>query len=104
MKCISCDSEKFLEYSKKSCLNITVYQCDKCKLIVTGKTNDERDKAISSIYSNEFWDEQKAIYGNIDDKFSDTISKGKQRDFISQFKFSKPFFQNLKKILFGLLS
>ncbi|PBO85643.1 MAG: hypothetical protein COA77_03445 [Thaumarchaeota archaeon] len=99
MKCISCDSEKFLEYSKKSYLNIPVYQCDECKLIVTGKTKNEVNDAISSIYSNEFWDEQKEIYGNIDNEFTDIISKSKQRDFISQFKFCKSFFQNRKKIL-----
>ena len=99
MKCISCDSEKFLEYSKESSLNIPVFQCNYCKLIVTGKTKEEVNKAISSIYSNEFWDKQKKEHGNINDKFTDVISRGKQRDFISQYKFCESFFQNKKSIL-----
>ena len=99
MKCISCNSEKFSIYSKKSSLNIPVYQCDECDLIVTGKTKSEINNAISSIYSNEFWDKQKTVFGKIDNNFTDTISKGKQRDFISQYKFCEPYLQNRKKIL-----
>ncbi len=99
MECISCNSNKFLEYSKKSSLNLSVYQCKKCKLIVTGKRKEEINEAISLMYSNEFWDYQKTYHGNINHEFTDIISKAKQRDFISQYKFCKPFFKNKKKIL-----
>lgn len=99
MQCIACNSNKFQEYSDTSYLNIPSYQCEECNLIVTGETINEINEAISSIYSNKFWDEQKEIFGNIDDTFSDTISQGKQRNFISQFKFSKPYFNNRKTVL-----
>ena len=99
MNCILCNSNDFIEYSKESSLNLSVYQCNKCKLIMTGNTKKEINDVITSIYSKEFWDYEKTSHGNINKEFTDTISKGKKRNFTSQYKFCKQFFQNKKKVL-----
>lgn len=98
MNCISCECCEFIKYSEGSYLGIPVFQCKKCKLLVTGSSIQEIREAISSRYSGDFWDIERE-HTPIKSDYTDSISKSKYRNFVSQLAFCKPYIGNKRKIL-----
>ena len=98
INCISCGSCEFTKYSEGSYLNIPVFQCKKCRLFVTGSSTQEMKEAISSRWSDDFWDIERE-HIPIKSDYTDSISKSKYRNFVSQFAFCKPRIGNKRKIL-----
>src|SRR3989344_814464 len=102
MDCVSCGSSSFVKYVETSYLNLPIFRCQNCKIYVTGNSIDEIKKAIAEQYSKKFWDHQYNYY-KIDfsrkSDYTDIISHGKRRNFISQYLYLKPLIQNKKRIL-----
>ena len=101
MKCISCDNASMDKYTDNSYLELPVFQCKKCNLYVTGKSEKEVIEKTKLIYNkkhwgeNNLWDAKTAIKSN----YTDIDSQGKRRHWISQYKYCKPYLENKKKIL-----
>ena len=98
MKCLSCNSEDLEIYSKKSELDLEVYYCKKCKFYVNGNSFSEIHEKISKLYLKSYWDKLESE-NSIDLEYSDVESLGKKRNWISQFKYCKPYIGNKKQIL-----
>jgi len=97
MNCSICASEKFSTFSETSYFGLPVYKCNNCKLFFTGNSESIKQK-IEEYYRKEFWDivgSQKAL----DSDFTDVDSKGKKRQWTSQYKYCKSYLQNKKKFL-----
>ena len=88
MKCISCDNASMDKYTDNSYLELPVFQCKKCNLYVTGKSEKEVIEKTKLIYNkkhwgeNNLWDAKTAIKSN----YTDIDSQGKRRHWISQYK------------------
>jgi len=101
MNCISCDNASMDKYTDNSYLKLPVFQCKKCNLYVTGKSEKEVIEKTKLIYNkkhwgeNNLWDAKTAIKSN----YTDINSQGKRRHWISQYKYCKPYLENKKKIL-----
>ena len=89
------------KYTDNSFLELPVFQCKKCNLYVTGKSEKEVIEKTKLIYNkkhwgeNNLWDAKTAIKSN----YTDIDSQGKRRHWISQYKYCKPYLENKKKIL-----
>ena len=101
MKCISCGNTSMNKYTDNSFLELPVFQCKKCNLYVTGKSEKEVIEKTKLIYNkkhwgeNNLWDAKTAIKSN----YTDIDSQGKRRHWISKYKYCKPYLENKKKIL-----
>jgi len=98
MKCISCKNDIFKKYADGSNLNLPVFHCEECGLFVTGNSESEIGQKIKDLYKKKYWDNQNSEF-SIASEYSDTISQGKKRDFLSQFAYCKPYLQNKKTVL-----
>jgi len=97
MNCIICKKE-ISENSDNSYFEIPTYHCKNCKLFVTGNDENELRKKIEKLYQGDYWTERESEK-SINSYFSDEISQGKYRNWLSQFLYCKPFIQNKKSIL-----
>lgn len=98
MKCVCCETNFMQIYQKNSYLKLPIYFCKNCKLYVTGETDEERKKETDSLYKKSYWDERTSE-NSINSDYTDVDSQGKKRQWISQYKYCKPFLANKKKIL-----
>ena len=97
MNCIICKF-KLEKYSENSYLNMPVYVCKNCNSFVTGQEENEIKKKLKELYSGEYW-EKLEVEKSIKSNFTDTASQGKYRNWLSQYLYSKPFFNSKKNIL-----
>lgn len=98
MECICCE-EKIMEiYQKDSYLKLLIYFCKNWKLYVTGKTDNERKNQTNSLYKKPYWD-KRSSENSINSSYTDMDSQGKQRQWISQYKYCKSFLSNKKNYL-----
>ena len=103
LKCISCYGESFKKYSETSDLQLPLFQCQNCQLIVAGSSLNETKK-VMHISTKKFWDfewDNCETYFSDKSGFSDVISEGKERSFISQYKYVKKFLKNKKVLEIG---
>ena len=98
IECPSCGNNKLKYYSENTVLELPIYTCPECLLHITGKSFEEFDKSIENYYDKSFWDESR----NKDlilDNFSDSYSKGRIRNWLSQYKYCKQHLDYTKSIL-----
>jgi 2-polyprenyl-3-methyl-5-hydroxy-6-metoxy-1,4-benzoquinol methylase len=94
--CISCGDKILKKSPTKSYLNLDIFYCKKCGLYAVGKSEDEVKERICELYEGDFWGS--SIENAIDTNFQDVDSQGKRRNWISQYSYCKPFFENRKSI------
>lgn len=98
MDCVSCGNSSPTIYSKDSYMDLPVYQCPDCDLLMTGNSEIEIKRKSESIYKKEYWDareSEKSLNANYDDP----ISRSKRRQWISQYLYCSPYLQSKKDFL-----
>ncbi len=98
MNCISCGSSSFALYSENSNMELPVYKCIKCNLLVTGSTESEIRNKSKKIYTTTYWEERKAIQ-SLESNFMDKTSQYKWKHWKSQVEYCKPYLDNKKDLL-----
>jgi 2-polyprenyl-3-methyl-5-hydroxy-6-metoxy-1,4-benzoquinol methylase len=98
MECVCCEKNLMEIYQTDSYLKLPIYFCKNCKSYTTGKTDDERKNQTDLLYKKSYWDERLSE-NSINSDYTDVDSQGKQRQWISQYKYCKSFLSNKKKIL-----
>ncbi len=100
MDCISC-GVSVIKYTENSYLELPTFQCKKCGLYITGKSESEIVEKTTKIYRKKhwgkgnLWDAKEGIETN----YNDIDSQGKRRTWISQFKYCESNLQGKNKIL-----
>lgn len=97
MNCNICKNDLNI-YSQNSNLKMPVYFCKNCNYYVTGQNEIEVKQKLEILYSGIYWDERK-IKDSIESNYTDIISMGKLRNWISQYAYCKQFFKNKETIL-----
>jgi len=98
MNCISCGKTDFKIFSNTSGLDLPVYQCVNCKLLVTGELGENLSKKLLELYGQKYWDDRKSST-SINSDYTDVDSLGKFRNWLSQYKYCLPYLRTRKKIL-----
>ncbi len=98
MNCICCEKNSMEIYQNDSYLKLPIYFCKNCKLYVTGETETEIKSKTDQLYKKSYWDERLSEK-SINSDYTDIDSQGKQRQWISQCKYCKPYLDNKKKLL-----
>ena len=96
MRCLSCSNE-MQQYCRSSYIDLPVIYCNNCKFYVSGDSINKIKKKISNLYNKDYWDERKSER-SINSNYNDVDSEGKKRNWISQYKYCKPFLDEKKKI------
>ena len=98
MKCIVCGNTEPVKYTDNSGLDLPVYQCKQCKLYFTGDSESTIKEKTSMLYHGQYWDYNKSEF-SLKSDYIDPISKGKKRNFVSQYSYCKPHFNKDKKTI-----
>ena len=98
MECVCCEKNLMEIYQTDSYLKLPIYFCKNCKSYTTGKTDDERKNQTDLLYKKSYWDERLSE-NSINSDYTDVDSQGKQRQWISQHKYCKPYLDNKKNYL-----
>ena len=98
MNCISCGKTDFEIFADTSGLDLPVYRCKNCKLLVTGEPGDSLSKKLSELYAKQYWDDRRSSF-SIESNYSDVDSQGKFRNWLSQYKYCLSYLSTRKKIL-----
>jgi hypothetical protein len=96
MECVCCEKNSMEIYQNDSYLKLPIYFCKNCKLYVTGET--EIKSKTDQLYKKSYWDERLSEK-SINSDYMDIDSQGKQRQWISQYKYCKPYLDNKKNYL-----
>jgi len=97
-KCICCGNLEFKQFTSNSYLELPVFQCQNCKLLISGNDEVIMYKKAKQVYEKEYWDEQdseKAINSN----YSDPRSLILKTRWESQIDYCKPEINSKKTIL-----
>ena len=97
MNCIICKNN-LKKNSESSNLEMPSFFCKNCNYWVTGESETNIQQKLDKLYSGAYWNERKAEH-SIESNYTDVDSKGKWRNWISQFAYCKQFFKNKKSIL-----
>jgi len=98
MNCISCSNSSLLQYTKDSYMNLAVYYCNNCNLYITGNSEVQVRERSQEVYRKSYWDERGSANA-LQSNYTDMDSKGKRRQWVSQYAYCKPFFENKCRML-----
>lgn len=98
MKCIVCGSTEPVKYTNTSELDLPVYQCKQCKLYFTGNSESVIKEKISMLYHGQYWDYNKSEF-SLKSDYADPVSKGKKRNWVSQYSYCESYFNKDKKTI-----
>jgi 2-polyprenyl-3-methyl-5-hydroxy-6-metoxy-1,4-benzoquinol methylase len=98
LNCISCGKDSFSEYCKNSYLGLPINQCQNCGLYITGNSEIDAKEKISKIYEKTYWDIRSSEV-SIRSDYTDEDSRGKRRNWISQYSYCKPYLKGKQNLL-----
>lgn len=97
MKCIACKKTNFKLFRENSFLKLPVFECKNCGLYVTGDSLEALRRNAEVMFTNE--NSENVRERSIRSDYTDDVSIGKKRQWISQFAYCKKYFENRIKIL-----
>ena len=97
-KCICCGNLKFKQFSSNSYIGLPVFQCQNCKLLISGNDEMKMNEKVKQVYEKEYWDEQDSEMA-INSNYSDHRSLILKKRWISQINYCKPEITSKKTVL-----
>ncbi len=98
MICILCS--KIVErYSPTSYMELPINYCKNCNLYVTGDSESEVNQKLFEYYKKAKWIGTELYKVMLRTEYTDSGSKGKKRQWVSQYAYCKELLKNYKKIL-----
>lgn len=88
-KCICCGNLKFKQFSSNSYIGLPVFQCQNCKLLISGNDEMKMNEKVKQVYEKEYWDEQDSEMA-INSNYSDHRSLVLKKRWMSQINYCKP--------------
>lgn len=79
-------------------MDLPVYKCITCELLVTGSTESELRSKSNEIYASTYWKERKALQ-SLESNFTDQASIYKWKHWKSQVEYCKPYLIGKKDLL-----